>query len=474
MLLRVLLRPLNSTDLINTAEIASTPGSPEKQRPKLRIDIPTTAFETPSAIDDNSKSRIDDRKSPLDSAIDAEPQEPEIKLSDLEIEGLLDRMLSQHEIDYVRDRANMQTEEKLSRNSSTSSRTSTRKILRPQGFDGSDSSPITKEFIEKTDWHTYGVYSKPKRMPSSSPSYGSTFTVDSSGIGTPSPASAHNDLVSKGKSVKVLTTIQNKDREREQIINGIAERLLRAGRNRSLSGPPDMEGTGVLDRSSTFRSPPDGTSFATIFTVQIPKGDFKAPLTKLGRPLVPDGIVTNKYTAVATYHPTYRHLVIDLMEYCLCPAGFDSNLLVDLVYLQNTGYLPTYLTWPIQEYAAKRYQVASEWSICATKANGHDILFVSDLDVMVQRIAGCMFRAHEGRTMSKTGHARFLHSISQGCNEVVEAELTCKAASLHRKPTYGTVCVDYNRSAAIEWMSLTAHPNHQLPHSRDGMPIKLF
>jgi hypothetical protein len=459
------------TDLIKTADIASTPDSPRKQQPKLSIKIPTAAFGTPPATRDNSKSQIEDYKEPPKSATDdAEPAE--VDLSNQEIEGLLDRMISQHKIDYQRDLAKMEIEDNLSRKSSTSSRTSTKKILRPQGFDGTDSSPITKEIIEKVDWHTYGVYSKPKRMPSSSRSYGSSFTGGSSGMET--PVSPPNYLVPKGKNVKALTTIQNNERERQQVINGIAERLIRAGRNRSLSGPPVVEGTGVLDRFSTFKSPPDGASFATIFTVQIPMGHFQAPLTKLGRPVIPDGVATNKYTAVATYHPSYRHLVIDVMEYCFCPAGFDSSLLVDLAYLQNTGYLPSYLTWPIQEHAAKRYQVASEWSMCAIKANGHDVLFVSELDVMVQRIAGAMYRAHEGRTMSKAGHQRFLQSISDGCGEVLEAELTCNAASLVRKPTYGTVCVDYNRSAAIEWMSLTAPPNHQLPHSRDGMPIKLF
>ncbi|KAA8905981.1 hypothetical protein FN846DRAFT_949461 [Sphaerosporella brunnea] len=447
----------------STADSFNIEDSPRKLRPKLLIELPLAGLPTSSAMDDYSRSPpaeadVEYRGISLDGM---EPEE--LNLSNQEIEGLLDTMLPHHQVEYEHDLEEIEREKKLSRQSSTSSRGS-RRILRPKDFDGS--SPATEEVIRSPNFQRYtGRISDRRRL-----SYGST-TGDSSGSETPSTTSPYTEQIPKGKAVRILTTIHNKDRE--EIINGIADRLIKAGRNRSLSGPPTMEGFGVLDRSSSFKTPPTGTSFATIFTVEIPRGNFKAPLTRLGRPLIPVGVTTNKYTAVATYHPSYRHLVVDLMDYCFCPAGFDSTLHVDLVYLQNIGYLPTYHTWPVQEYAAKRYEVAPEWSLCTNNADGLDILFVSDLDVMTQRIATCMFRAYEGRTMSKAAHARYLDSIADGCVDVVEAELTCMTTSLDRVPTHGTVSVDYHSSAAMDWIPLTAHPSHQLPHSRDGMPIRL-
>ncbi|KAF8534424.1 hypothetical protein BDD12DRAFT_913434 [Trichophaea hybrida] len=383
-----------------------------------------------------------------------------------EIESLLDCLVSNHQVEYLH---HIEKQEKLSRNPSSSS-TSSRPKLQTV-----DSSPITEE-ITRTDLFDndrYGNYHSQQRFANyRTRSYGNTpGNIQTSFSNTPTH-------INERSNDDCLIPFHLGNSDQEQIIKGITDRLLEVGfhrRNRSNSGPPAMERAGVLDRNSTFQTEPSGTSFACIFTVQIPQsGHISAPLSRLGRPLIPDGIATDKFTVVATYHPSYRHLVVDILEYCHCPAGFESSQIVDLMYLQNSAYLPPYCIWPIQSYSSQRYQVTSQWSLCTTNANGHDILYVSDLDVLVQRIASCMYRANEGRNMSKSAHRRYIESISEGCVDVCQVELYSKAARLSRRPMFTTASIDYRRSAVLDWRPLIARPGSQLPHSRCIMPIRQF
>ena len=260
----------------------------------------------------------------------------------------------------------------------------------------------------------------------------------------------------------------------ESLAQGVPDRLSGLGlhtRGGSHSGPPIAERVGVLDREPAFQTEPSGnTPFACIFMVQIPKDDNTGvPLTRLGRPLVPDTIATDRLTVVATYHPSCRHLVVDVLDYCHCPAGFESTQIADLIYLQNNGYMPSFCAWPMQSYSSERYQVASQWSLCTTNANGQDVLCVSDVDVLVQRVAGCMYRVNETRHVSRGAHRRHMSVVLQSCSEV---ELFSKVSGLWREPMYAAVPMDFYRDVALEWMTLGAQPGHQLPHSRFGMPIR--
>ncbi|KAI5812344.1 hypothetical protein BZA77DRAFT_324333 [Pyronema omphalodes] len=263
-------------------------------------------------------------------------------------------------------------------------------------------------------------------------------------------------------------------------MNGVNNRLSDHARNESRiltnyrqSRPIEMERPGVLDRNPAYITEPSGASFAAIFTVAIPQvHSIGAPISRLGRPIIADATDINVYTVVATYHPVYRHVVIDMMDYCHCPVGFESGQIADLIYLQANKYLPPYSTWPVQNYGSQRYHVTSKWSLCTPCANGTDYLYVSDVDVLAQRITGCMWRINEGRNLSDAEHSRFIENISEGCEEVCEVELFSKARSMRRNPRYTTVSMDFSRNAVYEWRPLTGQPHHQLPHSRNAMPIR--
>jgi hypothetical protein len=265
--------------------------------------------------------------------------------------------------------------------------------------------------------------------------------------------------------------------EYDYIVRGITDRLMEVGfrpkgRSRSHSSPSPMKPLAIVDRKSTFSTAPTGSSFGCIFTVKMPTIRYNAPLTRLGRPLIANGIPTEKFTVVATFHASYRQFVIDILEHSyLCPVGFDSSQIVDLIYMQKRGYLPEYCIWPAQPNVHKRYQVSSQWSLCTPSADGLDVLYASDLDVLVQRIASSMYRVSETRTMSKNGQTFFLDSISEGGTDFCQAAVFSNLRALEREPMFTNVSMDYTVSAVLDWMPLNANPEKQLPHSREAMPI---
>ena len=372
-----------------------------------------------------------------------------------EIEVVLNTMILTHRLEYEGDRRKLELEDQLSRQPSHPGRSWPR---------AADSSPVTPED------RFCGFASGRLRLQNlqTRPS------GDSSGSASPTSTPRAPERAQQGPSGSEMGFCEGG--QGECLAQGVADRPFGLGpqtRTRSHSGPPIMERAGVLDRESAFQTEPSETSsFACIFTVQIPKdGNTEAPLSRLGRPLVPDAIATDRFTVVATYHPSCRHLVVDVLDYChcACPAGFESTQVADLVYLQNNGYMPPFCVWPMQSYSPERYQVASQWSLCTTNANGQDVLCVSDVDVLVQRVAGCMYRVNETRHVSRSVHRRHMDIISQSCLEV---ELFSKVSGLSREPMYATVSMDFYRNAALEWMTLGAQPGRQLSHSRFGMPIR--
>lgn len=383
-----------------------------------------------------------------------------------EIECALDTMTSIHLLEYEGDMRKLKLEDQLSRQPSPPGR------LWPRAADGS--SPVISEESFGTrlvDIDRYrGSASGRQHLQnlqtrSSGDSSGSTTQTSTPRV----PERARQDP--NGDETGFCT-----DGRGGSLVQGVADRLFGHGfhtRSRSQSGPPIMERAGVLDRSPAFQTEPSGTSFACIFAVRLPQdGNTGAPLSRLGRPLVPDAIATDRLTVVATYHPSYRYLVVDVLDYCHCPAGFESTQIADLIYMQNNGYMPPYCIWPMQSYSPERYQVTPQWSLCTTNANGLDVLYVSDINVLVQRVAGCMYRVNEARHMSKSAHRRYMDSISQSCSEVCQVELFSKVSGLSPEPMCATVSMDFYRSAALEWVILGAQPSHQLPHSRFGIPVR--
>jgi len=425
----------------------------------------------PLSLSENAGSEEDNDLTPTGSAVghvcppcstDSDGQD----LTDAEIEDLLETMLVGHRVEYEQDVMKTKQDDESARvKAKEGNRNRPPMICRER----TTPTPMTEDLIRTVDIPKYGaarrsvsrtgsddVSSRPpkQKAPANAPSRGEKLKWD-------------------GRAMTIPNNIQNKDRD-EIISDMIADHLnsRRGRRNSGSSLPFSTDRPGVVDRASTFQTAPTGSSFASIFTVLIPPAGYRAPLSRLGRPLVPDSIYCDKYTVVATYHPSYRHLVIDMLDYCHTPAGFDSSLIVDLVYLQESGYLPSYLVWPPQDHSFKRYQVVSQWSLVSTNASGIDYLYVSDMGVLAQRIAGAMYRAHECKEMSKAAHRRYLDSISEVCPDEIEVELVTKATGLGPTPVYANVPTDYNISASLNWRPLSNHPNHQLPHSRDGMPTK--
>ena len=371
-----------------------------------------------------------------------------------EIEIVLNTMISTHRLEYEGDRRKLELEDQLSRQPSHPGRSW------PRAADGS--SPVTPENrfcgFASERLRLQNLQTRPPGDPSGSASQ--TSTPRAPERAQQGPSGSEMGFCAGGQG--------------ESLVQGVADRLFGPGIHtwsRSHSGPPIVERAGVLDREPAFQTEPSEiSSFACIFMVQIPKDiNTEVPLSRLGRPLVPDAIATDRLTVVATYHPSCRHLVVDVLDYCHCPAGFESTQIADLVYLQNNGYMPPFCVWPMQSYSSERYQVASQWSLCTTNANGQDVLCVSDADVLVQRVAGCMYRVNETRHVSRGTHRRHINIILQSCSE---AELFSKVSGLSREPMYATVPMDFYRNAALEWMTLGAQPDHQLPHSRFGMPIR--
>ncbi|CCX07070.1 Protein of unknown function [Pyronema omphalodes CBS 100304] len=406
------------------------------------------------------------------------------KLSDPEdIECLLDRMLITDQVEYEHDlhqialRERAEKNARLTRNSSISSRTR----YGPRAF---NSSPRYEE-IHRPDFSD-GRHNRPTPASSALISNGRHSrtnpilyeqTIARRHFTTPfeyeKPSAAENN--ESNTSRRHISAPY----DQEQLITGINNRLFDQVRfNRGVtrhrqSGPSEIERPGVLERSPAFNTEPSGASFAAIFTVAIPQASsIGTPLSRLGRPIIAETTDVNFYTVVATYHPVYQYVVVDMMDYCYCPVGFESGQIADLIYLQANKYLPSHSIWPAQNYGSQRYHVTSKWSLCIAAANGIDHLYVSDVDVLAQRIAGCMWRINEGRNMSDAEHSRFIANISEGCAEVCEVELFSKARSMRRNPRYTTVSMDFSRNAVYEWRPLTDQPHHQLPHSRNAMPIR--
>ena len=279
------------------------------------------------------------------------------------------------------------------------------------------------------------------------------------------PVAYHGPSFS-GEALQILDNPETQD-----VVEELTTQLLGLShkkRNRSSSDPHAR----TLDHSSRFMAEPSGTSFVAIFTVKVCFQNYIVPLSRLGRPIVPEGVLADKYTVVATYHPAHRHLVVDVMGYCYCPSGFDSSSVADLIYLQQSGYIPAFRNWPMQSYSSVGYQVSNQWSLCTTSADGLDILYVSDLGVMAQRLAGAMFRMHECRSLDENAHNLFLQSISEECDERIRDELTTSVCRYGNKSGYANVSVDFNKSAAIKWRSLVGQLGKQLPHSRNVMPFR--
>jgi hypothetical protein len=389
-------------------------------------------------------------------------------ISTEKIEEMLDTLLTHHRDQYDRDVEKMRAEELLQ------GRSTSGKGGRPQPIlntFGKASSPVTEEIV-RHDFSDLGRYTRPSaRNRERNRDFNARNFPNS-----PPELSGHRDDQDPSRWDKGYISIPPSIADRLLKITEAleADGILEVGRAHN-RGTPRRTPAVVLGRNTTFRTQPSGYSFACIFTVKIPKGNYNAPLSKHGRPLIPDGIPIEKLTVVATYHPSYRHVVMDILDYAFpCPVGFDSGQLVDLVHLQNCGFIPPYSIRPDQPFSLDRYQVATEWSLCVATASGFDVLYVSDVDVMVQRIAGTMFRAHETKGMSASGLRMYLDSISEDCAEAVEVELFSKVTGLVKEPMFTTVHMDYHKSAELDWMPLNADPQQQLPHSRNSMPVREF
>lgn len=425
------------------------------------------------------------------------------QLSPEAIEQILDGLLTHHQTEYDYERENIELKEKLetmSRQNSVSRRKYDRSDIRSTSPENvTPEARLNSSYRERGCGRGCGHAKGPQRSesyPQRNRSYGpeakdtsGTSSGNASGTNTTrSPTSGHSSgRVQYAGSPENSTGMASGSSpispsfdgfKPNDLIRGITDRLIEVGfhkRTRSSSGPPIMQRANVLERGSAFSTEPTSVpSFVCIFTVYIPEDHYGAPLTSIGRPLVPEGITTDRFTVIATYHPSYRHFVMDILDYCRCPVGFESNQLVDLMYLQNMGFLPLYIVYPRQPQTSYRYQVVQQWSICTLSASGEDVLWASNVDVMVQRIAGCMHRASESRSMSKTGHRRYLDSIASGCEDVCDVELYSKVAKMSSVPMAASVSLDYNENATLEWVPLHASPERQLPHARNCIPILRF
>ncbi|TGZ78872.1 hypothetical protein EX30DRAFT_129061 [Ascodesmis nigricans] len=226
--------------------------------------------------------------------------------------------------------------------------------------------------------------------------------------------------------------------------------------------PPQFDGAST----GTIYVPP----FGCIFTVWIPLSSNGASISPHGRPLVHDDTEFGKFTVVASYHHGPRIAVIDMLDLTVCPLGFSTEQLVDLIYLQKSGCLPPYIVWPAPVTSRREIAVTQQWSLCRPALNGQDVLHVSDTDVMVQRVVGAVYRLATTASMPFQQRQNYLAALAYDCEDNVNVTLRIATRDWRQDRLAAEVPADFRANSQFDW-HLPTSQQLSFGHSRTSHPV---
>ncbi|KAL7271092.1 hypothetical protein RUND412_006172 [Rhizina undulata] len=182
-------------------------------------------------------------------------------------------------------------------------------------------------------------------------------------------------------------------------------------------------------------------AFTCIFSTAIPNPPFKPTLRPSGRPMIPHSADLRLFTIVATYHPPTNEFFLEVTKFVGIPKRFTDTHLVDLLSMQEAGY--------IQAYHCRETKKCLEWSLCTISCDGVDFLYASDTNVMIHRIVTAMVNSVE-KSLGLRGSRMQLEGIPEGCFKETFVEVWSKMPGMPREVLKATVALDYE-TVEMDW-----------------------
>ncbi|KAL7271148.1 hypothetical protein RUND412_006119 [Rhizina undulata] len=214
-------------------------------------------------------------------------------------------------------------------------------------------------------------------------------------------------------------------------------------------------------------------SFTCIFSMAVPNSPFNPILLRSGRPMVTLTHIADirLSTIVATYHPPTNEFYMEVTDFVGIPRGFHTSQLVDLIGIQEAGYIPA--------YHCRESQITPElleWSLCTISADGMDFLFASDTDILIHRIVTAMVNSVEKMLgLREEGNQAQLEGIPDGCFEESYVQALIRIPDMVEEEVKATVKLDY-ATADMDWdwvpVAMTGEPVVRMSHSERTMWMK--